>query len=66
MWRGIARNALHTQSRSPPVTHDLLLRISRVLALKPAKTSVSPRSPLGTFRAEERLRLSDGNSILMT
>ena len=33
----------------------------------PAKISVSPRSsPLGTFRAEERLRLSDRNSILMT
>ena len=31
------------------------------------KTSVSPRSlPLGTFRAEERLRLRDRNSILMT
>ena len=31
------------------------------------KTSVSPRSsPLGTFREEERLRLSDRNSILMT
>ena len=31
------------------------------------KTSVSPRSsPLGTFRAKERLRLSDRNSILMT
>ena len=35
--------------------------------MKPAKTSVSPRSsPLGTFRAEERLPLSDRNSILMT
>ncbi|MCO0615624.1 hypothetical protein M8756_20395, partial [Lutimaribacter sp. EGI FJ00015] len=34
---------------------------------QPAKTSVSPRSsPLGTFREEERLRLSDRNSILMT
>ena len=34
---------------------------------QPAKTSVSPRSsPLGTFRAEERLGLSDRNSILMT
>ena len=31
------------------------------------KTSFSPRSsPLGTFRAKERLRLSDRNSILMT
>ena len=31
------------------------------------KTSVSPRSsPLETFRAEERLRLSDRNSIQMT
>ena len=31
-----------------------------------AKTSVSPRSsPLGTFRAEERLRPRDRNSILM-
>ena len=31
------------------------------------ETSVSPRSsPLGTFREEERLRLSDRNSILMT
>ena len=31
------------------------------------KTSVSPRSsPLGTFHAEESLRLSDRNSILMT
>jgi len=36
-------------------------------AHKPAKTSVSPRSsPLGTFSEEERLRLSDRNSILMT
>ena len=35
--------------------------------VKPAKASVSPRSsPLGTFRAGERLRLSDRNSILMT
>ena len=34
---------------------------------QPAKTSVSPRSsPPGTFREEERLRLSDRNSILMT
>ena len=34
---------------------------------QPAKTSVSPRSsPLGAFHAEERLRLSDRNSILMT
>ena len=34
---------------------------------QPAKTSVSPRSsPLSTFRAEERLRLSNRNSILMT
>ena len=34
---------------------------------KPAKRSVCPRSsPLGTFRAEERLRFSDRNSILMT
>ena len=33
---------------------------------QPAKTSVSPRSsPLGTFRAEERLRPRDRNSILM-
>ena len=33
----------------------------------PAKTSVSARSsPLRTFREEERLRLSDRNSILMT
>ena len=32
-----------------------------------AKTSVSPgSSPLGTFREEERLRLSGRNSILMT
>ena len=32
-----------------------------------AKASFSPHSsPLGTFRAEERLRLSDRNSILMT
>ena len=32
-----------------------------------AKTAVSPRSsPLRTFRSEERLRLSDRNSILMT
>ena len=31
-----------------------------------SKTAVSPRSsPLGTFRAEERLRLSDRNSILI-
>ena len=31
------------------------------------ETSVSPRSsPLGTFREEERLRLSDRNAILMT
>ena len=34
---------------------------------QPAKTSVSPRSsPLGTFRKDERLRLSGRNSILMT
>ena len=34
--------------------------------MQPAKTSVSPRSSsLRTFRAEERLRLSDRNSILM-
>ena len=34
---------------------------------KPAKASVSPRSsPPGTFRKEERLRISDRNSILMT
>ena len=34
--------------------------------LQPAKTSVSPRSsPMGTFHAEERLRLSGRNSILM-
>ena len=33
----------------------------------PAKTSVSPRSSLlGAFRAEERFRLNDGDSILMT
>ena len=33
----------------------------------PVKTSVSPySSPLGTFRLEERLRLSGKNSILMT
>ena len=33
---------------------------------KPAKTSFSPRSlPLGTFRAEKRLRLSNRNSMLM-
>ena len=32
-----------------------------------SEASVSPRSsPLGTFRVEERLRLSDRNSILMT
>ena len=36
------------------------------LKKKKKSTSVSPRSsPLGTFRAEERLRLSDRNSILM-
>ena len=34
---------------------------------QPAKKSVSPHSsPMGTFRAEERLRLSGRNSILMT
>ena len=34
---------------------------------QPVKTAVSPRSsPLGTYRQEERLRLSDGNYILMT
>ena len=34
---------------------------------QPAKTSVSPHSSLlGTFRAEERLRLSDRNPILIT
>ena len=34
---------------------------------QPAKTSVSPHSsPPGTFREEERLRLSSRNSILMT
>ena len=31
------------------------------------KTAISPRSsPLGTFREEERLRLRDRNSTLMT
>ena len=36
-------------------------------ATQPAKTSVSPpSSSLSTFRAEERLRLSDRNSILLT
>ena len=40
---------------------------SKCKDLQPAKTCVSPRSsPLGTFREEERLRLSDKNSILMT
>ena len=34
---------------------------------QPAKTAVSPRSlPLGAFRQDRRLRLSDRNSILMT
>ena len=34
---------------------------------KLANTAVSPRSsPLETFREEERLRLSDRNSILVT
>ena len=34
--------------------------------MQPAKTFVTPRSsPLGTFRAEECLRLSGRNSILM-
>lgn len=32
--RGIARNALHTPCRAPPVTPSLLLSISRVLALE--------------------------------
>ena len=41
-------------------------RIIRCLS-QPAKTAVSPRfSPLGTFHEEERLRLSDRNSILMS
>ena len=41
--------------------------LARVSFRQPAKISVSPRSsPLGTFRAERRLRLSDRNSILMT
>ena len=45
---------------------NLFLRGSFVKK-QPAKTSVSPRSsPLKKFRAEERLRLSDRNSILMT
>ena len=40
---------------------------SAIAAIQPAKTSVSPRSsPLGTLRAEERRRLRDRNSILMT
>ena len=35
--------------------------------VKPAKTLVSPRSSqLGTFHAEELLRLSDRNSVLTT
>ena len=38
----------------------------KYIMLLPTKTFVSPRSsPLGTFRAEERLRLRDRNSILM-
>jgi len=42
--------------------HPLILREEG-----PAKTSVSPRSSsMETFRSEERLRLSDRNSILMT
>ena len=32
--RGIARNALHTPRRAPPVTPSILLRISRVLAFE--------------------------------
>ena len=46
---------------------NLTVKIIFSLKLWPAKTSVSPRSsPLGTFRLEERLQLSDRNSILMT
>ena len=49
--------SLHTK------LEPILPRISEVVA---AKTAVSPRSlPLGTFREEERLRLSDRNSILI-
>ena len=44
--------------------HESLFQQS---VIQPAKTTVSPRSsPLRTFRSEERLRLSDRNSILMT
>ena len=40
---------------------------SPLVVVEPANIAVSPSSsPPGTFRAEERLRLSDRNSILMT
>ena len=43
------------------------VKYSQYSLIQPAKTSVSPDSSLlGTFRADERLRLSDRNSILMT
>ena len=46
------------------IQHESLFQQS---VIQPAKTTVSPRSsPLRTFRSEERLRLSDRNSILMT
>ena len=39
---------------------------AKILAYENSRL-ISPRSsPLGTFRMEERLRLSDRNSILMT
>ena len=60
--KGLAKPSLGILSQT--VQHSLLLvRFFQ----QPAKTSVSPRSPsLGTFRAEERVRLSDRNSMLMT
>ena len=51
--------------------YEFYLRVAKQYFMnehsQPAKTSVSPRSSLlGTFREDERLRLSGRNSILMT
>ena len=62
---GELRNTEHQET----CTRSYMLRVKSHVpqTYQPAKTSVSPRSsPLGTFRVEERLRLSDRNSILMT
>ena len=58
---------LNVRSKQGLTVMDMSKISTQALRAQPAKTSVSPRSlPLGTFRVEERLRLRDRNSILMT